>query len=99
MSHYQAQAEERWDHNAKDVANVVAQVARDVDPRVIVVAGDVRSVQLLEKHLSTALQPLVRRIDGNRGADGDTSHVAERVLEALGEAQRNVLLALLDKYA
>lgn len=99
MRHYQAHAEEHWAHNAKQVVDVVEKLALEINPRVIIVGGDVRAVQLFEKYLPVGLQPRMRKIEGSRATDGGTQHVADRVMAVLADEWRNEIDGLLDKFA
>lgn len=99
MRHYQAHAEEHWAHNAKQVVEVVEKLAIEISPRVIILGGDVRAVQLFEKYLPVGLQPRLRKIEGSRATDGGTQHVADRVTAVLGDEWRAEINAMLDKYA
>ncbi|MDX6285341.1 MAG: hypothetical protein QOG53_826 [Frankiales bacterium] len=99
MRHYQAHAEENWAHNAKDVVDVVEKLALDINPRVIIVGGDVRAVQLFEKYLPAGLLPRLQLIEGSRATDGGTEHVADRVMAVLADTWRADTNALLDKFA
>ena len=67
---YQARAEEGWEHNAKDVAEMVGKVANDVSARLIVAAGDVRAVELMYENLDSQYQPMFERIPGSSFARG-----------------------------
>src|SRR3954452_16103235 len=48
---YQQRAENTWEENAKDVADEVTRAVDDIHARLVVVAGDVRAVQLLRRPL------------------------------------------------
>src|SRR5437764_181382 len=64
---YQNRAENLWEQNAKSVADQVASLVDETGARLVVVAGDVRAVQLLREHLAAPVLDLVREIDGSRG--------------------------------
>jgi Bacterial archaeo-eukaryotic release factor family 2 len=51
-SHYQRNAEETWEANAREVASQVAREAEAVDAEVILVGGDVRARELVLENLS-----------------------------------------------
>jgi hypothetical protein len=69
---YQHRAEDSWRHNAARVADSVADAVREIGARVVVVAGDVRAVQLLEERVPADVQHKVawRHIGGGRSEDG-----------------------------
>lgn len=98
---YQRRAEDSWAHNAGRVAESVAAAAHDVDARVVVVAGDVRAVQLLEEHLPAGLRArlALRHISGGRSADGSQRSRPERVSEVLREITDEDAVALVGRFA
>ena len=95
---YQERAENSWDQNAREVADRVARVAERVDARVVVVAGDVRAVQLLREQLPDRVAELVQEVGGGRGAGAqgaDSEEVERLVAQVVAEDER----ALLGKLA
>jgi Bacterial archaeo-eukaryotic release factor family 2 len=75
---YQRRAEDSWQHNAAAVAESVTRALRDVRAGLLMVAGDVRAVQLLRDHLPPAVrrQLVLRHLPGGRGNDG--AHAARQ---------------------
>jgi hypothetical protein len=63
---YQRRAEDSWQHNAMAVADAVTQATRDLHAGLLLVAGDVRAVQLLRDHLppETRRQVTLRSVPG-----------------------------------
>ncbi|MCZ7631630.1 MAG: Vms1/Ankzf1 family peptidyl-tRNA hydrolase [Microthrixaceae bacterium] len=61
---YQQRAENLWESNAAQTAEVVAKVARDIRARLVAVAGDVRAVGFLREHLPTDVAALTHELDG-----------------------------------
>src|SRR3954453_3812899 len=55
---YQQRAENSWEENAKDVAAELTNVVEEIGARLVVVAGDVRAVQLLREHLDRSVDDL-----------------------------------------
>lgn len=98
---YQHRAEDSWAHNAARVAEDVGAAVREVDARLVVVAGDVRAVQLLEDHLPTEVrrQVAVRHIGGGRSADGSQDTRPDRVDDVLREVMDEEVVALLGQFA
>lgn len=98
---YQRRAEDSWAHNAARVAGAVAAAAQEVDARAVVVAGDVRAVQLLEEHLPAGLRDRValRHITGGRSADGSQRSRPDRVAEVLREVADEDVVALVGRFA
>jgi hypothetical protein len=70
---YQQRAQERWRANAQEAAAKVADEARRIGARLIVIAGDDHAVELVAGDLPDEQQSLVRRVAGGRGpgSDGD----------------------------
>lgn len=91
--------EQSWEQSAEAVAARVERYAKAVRPSVIVVAGDVRAVELLRHALHAPLQPLVEVVAGTRHADGSEELLEERVAAALEERVERDTRALLDRYA
>jgi Bacterial archaeo-eukaryotic release factor family 2 len=81
---YQNRAENLWEQNARAVADQVASLVDETGARLVVVAGDVRAVQLLREHLPAPVLDLVREIDGSRGpgaADAGLDQIADEVVK------------------
>ncbi|HET6795300.1 MAG TPA: Vms1/Ankzf1 family peptidyl-tRNA hydrolase, partial [Acidimicrobiales bacterium] len=81
--HHQLRVEERWKESASNVASEVAQLAKAYDVRVVAVAGDTRTVELLRSALPTEVAELVVGIDGSRAVDGSTDAVADASVRAV----------------
>ncbi len=95
---FEHKVEEDWKASAKDVAASVADVARRVEARLIIAAGDVHAVQLLGDALPEALRPVYVVIDGGRAQDGSDEFVADRVIAQLGEQAAGEAQQLLDEF-
>lgn len=91
--------EQSWEQSAEAVATRVEKYAKAVRPAVIVVAGDVRAVELLRRELPAPLEPLVEVVTGTRHADGSEGLLEERVAAALAERTERDTQALLERYA
>src|SRR6266487_1390161 len=74
---YQRRAEDSWQHNAAAVAEAVTRALRESRAGLLLVAGDVRAVQLLREHLPPAVrrQVTVRDLPGGRGHGGTVEGV------------------------
>ncbi len=59
---YQQRAENLWESNAAQIAEVVTKVARESDARLVAVAGDVRAVGFLNEHLPKDLRTITREL-------------------------------------
>jgi hypothetical protein len=87
---YQHNAENKWVHNADEVAQRIASMVRRLGPRFVLVAGDVRARQILTDRASDLWSGLVVSMDeGGRaaGADREPVDLRERELVAEHEAR------------
>jgi hypothetical protein len=76
---YQQRAENTWEDNAKDVAVEVERLVDAVDARLVLVAGDVRAVQLLREALRPELGASLHEIGGGRTEDGSDDEIEVEV--------------------
>lgn len=99
---YQNRAEDSWEHNAVAVVDALVPIIRQHAVPLLVLAGDVRALQYLEKHLpaGVARHLAVRHVSGSRSPDGAESlraeQVADEVLLTVAE-QSASLLAQFDE--
>lgn len=97
---YQHRAEDSWSHNAARVSEAVIAAVRGCDARLVIVAGDVRAVQLLEEHVPAGLRGQVgwRRVAGGRSPDGSQRTRPDRVDRVVQEAVDEEVVALLGRF-
>jgi hypothetical protein len=98
---YQHRAEDSWEHNAARVADVLVQLVDQHGIGVVLLAGDVRALQYLEKHLPDRIKRTVtiRRLSGGRSPDGSEELRATQLAREIGRAvadETASLLAVLD---
>jgi hypothetical protein len=77
---HQHRAEDSWEHNAALVADELGIALSRVSARLLLLAGDVRAVQYVTKHLPTWVrrEVSVRQVAGVRGKDGaEREHATE----------------------
>jgi len=96
---YQQRAENTWEHNARNVAEEVARLAERVDARIVVVAGDVRAIELLREDLPSEIVARLEGVPGGRAEDGSAAAFHRAVDEAVASAVRQDREALLDLFA
>jgi hypothetical protein len=96
---YQRRAENTWEHNAGDVAAEVVALVERFEPRVIVVAGDVRAVELLRGQLPSELAARLKVVEGGRAEDGSHRHFMASLRQLVDEAVDADTAALLGKFA
>ncbi|MBW3613728.1 MAG: hypothetical protein KY439_00240 [Actinobacteria bacterium] len=94
---YQERAENNWESNAKAVAERTASVADYIGARAVLVAGDVRALQFLREHLPERLVPLVRELEGARGADGGDESLLEDARKQMATIAAEDTVAVLEK--
>ena len=83
----QQRAENTWEDNADDVAEELARLAKQFDARLVVAAGDVRALEMIEKSLPQEVARIFHTIPGGRGAGSDHEQIEE-------EARRQVDILL-----
>lgn len=96
---FQERAENAWKRNAKDVADAVSRLARQVDAQLVALTGDVRAVQLLQDALPKEVTALVEVMDGSRSVDGSPGVDSQQLNAALAAISAHDTTALLDKLA
>jgi hypothetical protein len=95
---YQHNAENKWVHNADEVASNIASMVRRLGPRFVLVAGDVRARQILTDRASAPWQDLVVSMDeGGRAAGADREPVDRREAELVAEHEARADADVLEK--
>ena len=95
---YQERAENTWERNAADAAEQVVRLARRVDARVVVAAGDERAVTLLQESLPADLVERLVVVAGGRSADGSEGLFEQETRIAVELAVNADADALLEKF-
>lgn len=86
---FQQRAEHTWENNAEAVVEELARMAKQFDVRLIVAAGDVRAIELLQGDLPEDLRDRFTTVAGGR-ADGTDQ-------EAIEEEARRQVEVLVDQ--
>jgi hypothetical protein len=97
---YQHRAEDSWEHNAVAVADaLVPMIVRHRVP-LLVVAGDVRAVQYLEKHLPARVthHVAIRHVSGSRSPDGSDPLRAEQIADDVRLTVADQTASLLTRF-
>jgi Bacterial archaeo-eukaryotic release factor family 2 len=95
---YQHNAENKWVHNADEVAASIGSMARRLNPQFVLVAGDVRARQILTDRASAPWQDLVVSMDeGGRAAGADREPVDRREAELVAEHEARADADVLEK--
>ncbi|WP_448607817.1 baeRF2 domain-containing protein [Geodermatophilus sp. URMC 60] len=83
---YQHNAENKWIHNADNVAERIASLVRRLHPRFVLLAGDMRARQILTDRASDLWSELIVSMDeGGRAAGADREPVDLRTAELVAE--------------
>jgi release factor family 2 len=95
---YQHRAENTWEHNAEDVAAEIANLFDRARARLVVVAGDVRAVQLIREALPDRVAERLEVVDGGRSEDGSEDEFAAAVHGRLAGAVATDTVRLVEKF-
>jgi peptide subunit release factor 1 (eRF1) len=90
----QQRAENRWEDNARDVADRVAELARRIGARVVTVAGDVRARQFLLEHLDDEVRDITSVLEV-----GDDDAIAEATVRLVADVVARDTRAVLESHA
>ncbi len=83
---YQHNAENKWIHNADNVAERIASLAHRLDPAFVLLAGDMRARQILTDRASDLWSNLIVSMDeGGRAAGADREPVEQRTAQLVAE--------------
>jgi hypothetical protein len=89
---FQQRAENTWERNAGEVAEAVSAMARELDPVLVAISGEVRAKQLLEADLSDEFGDRLVDIDA-----GDADGIADEVVDALADRRARLQVAILER--
>jgi hypothetical protein len=97
---FQQRAENAWEHNATQVADEVARLARRHGVRCVLVAGDERAANLFERHLPDEIRDIVTRLDGGgRAEDGSDDELAVQLSRTVATVVAGDIATLLQTFA
>jgi Bacterial archaeo-eukaryotic release factor family 2 len=95
---YQHRSENLWIDNADKVAEEIGSLVRRLQPRFVLVAGDVRARQILTDRASGTWADLVVTMDGGgRAAGADRDPVTRRAAELVAEHEARDQAAVLEQ--
>ncbi len=95
---YQHNAENKWVHNADNVAAQITSMARRLSPRFVLMAGDIRARQILTDRASDLWSDLVVNMDeGGRAAGADREPVERRMTELVAEHEARECAEVLEQ--
>lgn len=90
---FQQRAENRWEANAREVADAVTRLADATAPRLVVVSGDVRAVQLLRTQLPVRVSDLVHEVQGDYSSLEEALSRSQELVAAVADDDTALLLA------
>ena len=90
---FQQRAENTWEHNAHDVAKAVADLAHQVDARLVAVAGDVRAQTFVLEALPADVADIAVKIEA-----GAPEGIADEVVRLLADQVASSVVALADQF-
>lgn len=98
---YQQRAENSWEKGAGDVAKELVRLVERFEPRIVIVAGDVRAVQFLREALPEEMDDLVRLVSGERpnpdGSGGIPQDEVEELVAEVVERDTDEVLAKFEE--
>jgi peptide subunit release factor 1 (eRF1) len=96
---YQHRAEKNWDTEAHDIATHVTQLVDEHDPQLVLVVGDVRMIELLQKALPKRVAERLRVIGtGARTEDGSDDERRHNAMRMAATAVAGGTVVLLEKF-
>ena len=95
---YQERAENTWERNADDAAEQVVRLARRVDARLVVAAGDERAVTLLRDALPQDWVARLQVVSAGRSQDGSEQAFQGQARIAVERAVNADTDALMEKF-
>jgi peptide subunit release factor 1 (eRF1) len=94
---YQTRAEEAWARTSRAIADAIAQAADTNGARLVVLAGDVRELELVDRALPSRLHGLVHVVSGGRAAGTDGARTDDAVDRLVRTAVADATVALTHK--
>lgn len=90
---FQQRAENRWEANAREVADAITRLVDSTAPRLVAVSGDVRAVQFLREHLPSRVVELLTEVQGDYRTLDEALARSRQVAAELAAADTAALLA------
>ncbi|HWC09603.1 MAG TPA: Vms1/Ankzf1 family peptidyl-tRNA hydrolase [Acidimicrobiales bacterium] len=95
---FQHRAENTWERNADDVAAQVTDLFDRSGARLVIVAGEVRAVQLIQEALPDRVAERLEVVDGERSPGGSEEEFGAEVHGRLAGAVARDTLQLVEKF-
>ena len=90
---FQQRAENRWEANAREVADELTRLVDSTGPRLVVISGDVRAVAFLREHLPARVSALVSEVQGDYSGIDEALARSAQLVAGLAEQETAALLA------
>lgn len=94
----QNHSEHTWEQNAQDIVAVAVRHAESVDAELIVVAGDLRAIQLVEEHVPEQWQDRLVTHPTEPTDPADWERLAEEVTHLVADVAAREKVALLERF-
>ncbi|GAA3951161.1 baeRF2 domain-containing protein [Actinoplanes auranticolor] len=94
---FQQRAENRWDANAREVADALTRLVDAHQPGLVVISGDVRAVQFLRDQLPVRVSDLVSEVQGDYGDLEEALRRAQDLVAAEADAETGEALRALAR--
>lgn len=95
---FQSRAEDSWDRNADTVARDLDALVREVDPDVVLLAGDPRGISRLRESVAGHVQERLEVLDhGSRAEGASDERLDEEVAAAVQRCRTRRIDAVLDR--
>jgi hypothetical protein len=95
---YQERAENTWEENAADVAEAVVRLAKRVDARLILLAGDVRALSLVQGSWPAGFDLPVEVVPGERPWEGSGPMVPDEAREVVDGFVERETRAIVERF-
>jgi Bacterial archaeo-eukaryotic release factor family 2 len=92
---YQDRAENTWQDNAEDVAQAIARLASRIDARLVLLAGDVRAITLIQESWPAGFDLPVEVVPGERPWDGSGTMIpdeAQAIVDRFVQAETDAIV-------
>ncbi len=96
---HERRVENKWEHNAKDVVDVLDALVVSARPRLVLFGGDARACGLLLEDASPGLRPLLQEVPLGAAQKGGQEHDREAVRTAVEAVVAADTARLLDRYS
>ena len=95
---YQHRAENTWERNAENVAEELMRLASRVQARVVVAAGDVRALEMLQSELPAEIREIFQVVEGGRQTErASIDEISEHIRSVVDGAVAADTDALMSK--